>query len=372
MSGRKACEVASVLSQTEEIQNKIFSSYENEINKENNEVKIIIQKIQSSIDKAPDFDSRILDINKDSQNVDNKLKSIQNEIIQENEKADSIRNKIRHSSHYMTQEYNQAQVIKTNIQNLKDKFVNLKHNTTTLKNSANKLNIDFNEESERLAKKKYSETLLQDTKSKGIYKELILIENIVENKNIEISKFEYYDNYKKANTLNDFNSLIEKAQKYIGTDDFDKCNDTLQEAKIIYEKISNEADSLRENIEASANLAMKIRNIMLGDEIDFRKAHLEIIDDNPINGFRLKCENSDTINFEEIKFNNNKDLVINLDHIENTNGTCGIRWSKMQKVFNDSNIPLTDVKKNGHSVIYTDVRKTKKTTDKSRNRGQYE
>lgn len=148
-----------------------------------------------------------------------------------------------------------------------------------------------------------------------------------------------------------------KAENALKKENFEKSNELVESANKFYEELSKETDSIREHIESSANIAFKIRKIMLSDEINFRKAHLELIDGNPINGFKLACQNGDTINFEEIKFDETGNLVINLDHIENTGGTCGVRWGKMQKVFNENGIPLTDVKKNGNSVIYRDVRK---------------
>jgi len=45
-----------------------------------------------------------------------------------------------------------------------------------------------------------------------------------------------------------------------------------------------------------------------------------------------------------------------------------VRWGQMQKAFNEQGIPLTDVVKDGSSVIYRDVRK-KETNNKVKQRG---
>jgi hypothetical protein len=210
---------------------------------------------------------------------------------------------------------------------------------------------------EWLSKKNYSEKFLNDILTKGSKEELTLLDDIVNGNDIKVSKLAYYDEYKKSGKLDEFKNILAEAESSLNKENFEKCNALVESANTLYEEISNETDTIREHIESSANIAFKIRKIMLSDEINFRKAHLELIDGNPINGFKLECQNGDTINFEEIKFNETGDLIINLDHIENTGGTCGVRWGKMQKVFNENGIPLTDVKKNGNSVIYRDVRK---------------
>ncbi len=224
---------------------------------------------------------------------------------------------------------------------------------------------DYNE---WLANKTYSEKLLKSIGEQGDASELILMEDMVNDIDKTVSKFEYHDNYKGTKTKNEFHKLRDEAVKLFDDEEFQKCNSLLEDAKLFYEKISNETDNMRENIEASANLAFKIREIMLSDKINFTKAHLEIIDDNPLNGFRLECQNGDTINFEEINFDSDGNVVIDLDHIENTGGTCGVRWGQMKQVFNDEGIPLADVKKDGNSVIYRDVSK-KTTNSQQRKRG---
>ena len=173
---------------------------------------------------------------------------------------------------------------------------------------------------------------------------------------------EYYDHYKNSTTQKEFFDLIREAQNSIENEEFQDANTILGKAKQLYEEISDKADKLRENIEASINLAFKIRKIMLND-LMFSRAKLVAIDDNFVNGFRLECQNGDTINFEEIRFDEDGKVIVNLNHIENTNGTCGVRWEKMQKVFNEKGIPLTDVTKNGKSVIFRDKRADTKTSN---------
>ena len=482
MSGKKSCEVASVLNQTENIQKEIFGSYEQNINKNIKSIDNMNSSLKDNKKEIVDFelgDVRNIEdeLPSDIDNIKKKLKSIKNDINKintsdtsrlikqlnniknslnaENKKANSLREQIRRSSHYMDSEYAQAQQVKTNITKLKQEFQQLKHSvnkekdnvnylTQQVKSKINDLNyikeekIKLNKQAKKikdirdqadklkddiskniknldmqkikkfveddyvqlekdllvfkslndkdtikqyakllssitklesdseelynkwLAKKTYTEELLLSTASDGLKEELVTIENLVNDVNIKISKLSYYDNYSQTKTKEEFESLLSQSKKLLDNEDFEKSNEIINQAKQLHKKISDKTDTLREHIEASANLSFKIRDIMLSDAINFRTAHLEIIDDNPMNGFRLECQNGDTINFEEIRFDDEGKLILNLDHIENTNGTCGIRWKSMQKVFNENGIPLTDVVKDGNSVIYKDKRKIKK------------
>ncbi len=237
-----------------------------------------------------------------------------------------------------------------------NRFPTISVEITKLKNSYEE---KYNE---WLSQKRYSEELLKDIKEMGENKELVLVEKILEGSNESISKLEYYDHYKNSTTQKEFFDLIREAQNSIENEEFQDANTILGKAKQLYEEISDKADKLRENIEASINLAFKIRKIMLND-LMFSRAKLVAIDDNFVNGFRLECQNGDTINFEEIRFDEDGKVIVNLNHIENTNGTCGVRWEKMQKVFNEKGIPLTDVTKNGKSVIFRDKRADTKTSN---------
>ena len=490
MSGKKSCEVASVLSQTENIQREIFTSYANEIKSSFKSIEKLNERIETNKNRimayeAPDMSDIERELPIEAVDIKNRIKSmknsmlkknteninkfkekrnaIQNSIEEENSKGKRLREVIRNSDHYMDKEYRQAEEIKENISNLKNSYRELKHNTSSMKNSAMKTDtevsakvevldevtnqvtrldiqakkikairneanalkddisnsfaevdaeksikfvpIDYNELLKRtnvfkslsnekvisshgllssditklksdyheayskwIEKRNYSKSILDEIIGKGLKEELVLIENIVNDIDEKISKFAYYDNYMGSKTFDKFEELMRKANALYEKEQFEECNTVALEAKELYEKTSNEADSLREKIEASTNLSFKIRDIMLSDAVNFREAHLEIIDGNPMNGFRLECQNGDTINFEEIKFDDNGELVVSLDHIENTNGTCGVRWGQMQKAFNEQGIPLTDVVKDGSSVIYRDVRK-KETNNKVKQRG---
>ena len=489
MSGKKSWEVASVLDQTKQVQDKIYNSYEGDINrylKETEELNKDINIMQNNIynynfNNMQDIEDEFSDQSKklksqlskiknksssllveDTKILSNKLKKIKKHISDLNDKSANLRRKIRNSSDYMNAEYNQAVSIRNNMNKLKNEYQELvskarlcannvaktKYTVNSLnsdikqldnnaqslfkqakeikkiRNQANKLKENINNKFEKintnraikfantefnklkelvrkfnnqddksviksynqilseintlintyetrynewLAKKNHSQELLEKTTSLIEAKELVLLDDFVNEIDNKVSKLKYYDTYKNTDYENQLNSYIKQAKELFDQEDFNDCNEILNKTKKLYEDISNKADNLREQLESSANLALKISDIMLSDDINFRKAHLEIIDDNPINGFKLECQNGDTINFETINIIDGKP-TIKIDHIENTGGTCGVRWKDMQKVFNNYDIPLVDVKKDGHSVIYNDVRQTN-TSKQNQQRG---
>ena len=290
---------------------------------------------------------------KEIQEIRKEASKLKEEIIKNYRSIDKkLADKFRKS------QYNQLEKYVNKFVNLSDKEII--DNYTKILQNISSLNSNIQSDySLFLEKKAYSKKLIQEVTELN-KKEYILLEDYVKDIDSERTKLEYYDHYKKENTQKQFDELIKKAKQLFEKEKFEECNSELDKANELYTNISNEADLIKENIESSFELALQIRDTML-DDIDFTKAEIELIDDNPINGFRINCQNGDTINFEEVKIDNGEP-TIKLDHIENTTGTCGVRWKDMVKVFRDKNIPLTDVTKNGISVLSFERVRNKKAT----------
>ena len=471
MSGKKSCEVARVLDQTESVQNDIFNSYKRDINKEltnideqNREIDSKSEKIKnyqlpdvSKIEdelpeEAKELKERLKLVKQNNPKIvvntielKEKLKKIESELVEENQKSKKIRNHIYNNPHYCDTEYHAAIQIRKRVDLLREDFTNLKadvsyssNNTKrvfeniraterdidriisdinkfkkqaekikTIRNEANALKIDISDNfgaivsklaikfmnteylelqkdliefnsldnaviidkhSKLLSKiillkskvdtkynrwlsdKNISETLLSDVSSKGFKEEISFIEDLFKGKKAKKSKLDYYSRYNKSDDNKKFNELIDSATIELKKEEFEKCNNYLKSAEELYNEISNKADKLREKLESEAKLTLKMRKIM--QELGFNKTELNFIDGDVMKGFYLNCKNGDIVNFEEIRIDDDGGLIINLDHIERTSRSCGVRWESMKKSFNENGIPLTDVRKNGHSVIY--------------------
>ena len=368
MSGRKSWEVANVLSEVEKAQEEIVKNYQTSIQNNINEIanikdEIVNNEIDKKIEAIKDEDLKKSFRNyKTFFNQAEKMESELSSILKNRDKlikrAGELREIIKNKAHYATDEYNEAVKIREQINNYKKELANLRTQSEKLKHKIIKLK-SFIENVENIfnARKEFLERLYNDIDDK-LYEEVYtLVEDIAQRKTIKISKVEYYDHYKKENNLKRFEKELENIQKLIDNDKFDEAEQKLNKLNKEIIKISNEADKMKEDIESAFYLALKIRDIML-DKADFTKARIELIDGNPLNGFKVYTQNGDTINFDEIKVNDGE-VKVNLDHIERAAGSCGVKWDSLKKIFNEEGIPITNITKNGYSVIYHGGLKTK-------------
>jgi len=361
MSGRKSWEVANVLKEVEKAQEEIIQNYQDSIKNNINEIEIIKEEVvNNDIDKKIEAikDENLKKTFRNYKTFFNRAKTIENKlysILTNRDKlikrAAELREIIKNKTHYATNEYNEAVKIREQINNYKKELSDLKIESEKLKHQIVKLK-SFIENVEDIfnARKEYVERIYDDIDSKLYEGAYTLVEDIAERKNTKVSKIEYYDHYKKENNFEKFERELENIQKLINNNKFDEAEQKLNKLNEEIIKISNEADKIKEDIESAFYLALKIRDIML-DKADFTKARIELIDGNPLNGFKVYTQNGDTINFDEIKVSDGE-VKVNLDHIERAAGSCGIKWDSLKKIFNEEGIPITDVTKNGYSVIY--------------------
>jgi len=352
-----------------------------EIKNRFNELKDNFRKLES---KANEYNREVSNFLINSQNRKEefeKLKEDFEELEKEAKRIKEIRDKaeelkkeikskfknidLEKSSKFLKDEFEELKKEINNYLNLSDEEVVKKYNEISSKivKFTTKLEEIYRE---YIAKKEALSKEMEDIRNRAEEKVYVFIEDWAEDIDEKRNKFEYYDKYKGEKSFEKYNEMIKKANILLEEDKFEELEELLKEITKFYEDISNKADDLKEDIESSTHLALKIRDIML-DEVDFREAEVEIIDGNPINGFRIYCKNGDTIIFEKIKVESGEP-IIKIDHIEKTPGTCGIRWKDMKKAFNDNGIPLVDITKNGISVI--DGRASIKTREKDKSKAR--
>ena len=361
MSGKKSWEVANVLSEVEKAQEEIVKNYQNSINKNLSEIDNIQKEVlNGEINKKINAvkDEKLKNDFKgykkyfeESEKIKKEFKNVLAQRDKAIKRAGEIRNIIKNKSHYATNEYNEAVKIRQNINKCKSDILKLKTDSEKLKHKVIKLQsfID-NVEDIFQARKEFVEKIYSDVDDKFYKEEYVLLEDIAEKRDVKIPKVEYYDHYKKEKNFEKIKEGLKKVNGLIAQNKFDEAEVALNKLNDEIIKISNEADKMKEDMESGFYLALKIRDIML-DRAEFSKANIDLINGNPLKGFKVYTQNGDTINFDEVKIDDGK-VVVNLDHIEGKAGTCGVRWENIKKIFNEEGIPLTDVTKNGYSVIY--------------------
>ena len=96
-------------------------------------------------------------------------------------------------------------------------------------------------------------------------------------------------------------------------------------------------------------MAQDIRNVMRNLKYE---ASASIIDGDIRKGFRITCKVGDEIiDFEKVIIDDEGKVTMDIDHTESVNGTCGVKWTDLQREFAEQGIFVEDVKKNGASVI---------------------
>lgn len=471
MSGRKSWEVASILEQSESIQDEIFGQYSNQVqeninriikkNSECNKMKVenenfIVNKGEFAKQEFNnDYDDLIIQIDKTKMvsvvNIEEsgfikEKDRLMNEIQNCRIKSRKLRERIRNNNHYCDQEYNEANSVKYRVENAKlafnqllfdtqkgvnrasqnvnilesrkqnckdinTKIIELDKKAKTIKENREKANVlrddlredynnidksiaikfypdkyvelnkhidiatkmseievikkykDINTEilrykimlEEKYAKwkeeKRNSEILIKSLKEKIDSKDFQEFEDELRKKDKKISLLDFLERYGKK-YKEKMSQIISNIDQAFDDERFSDANIMVLEAQEFINNLNFEAINLREKVMSEIKLALKMRDIM--KSVGFN-VHINVINESYIDGFSLICKNGDTINFEKIEIVDGAPKI-EIDHIEGTTGTCGMRWDKLKEKFNSEGIPLTDVLKNEKSVVYRDKR----------------
>ena len=98
-------------------------------------------------------------------------------------------------------------------------------------------------------------------------------------------------------------------------------------------------------------LAGAIQDVM--DELRY-DTDLQIINDNPNDGFKITCNIGDEIiDFRHVDIDKDGKIVVDIDHTEGKGSNCSGAWKDISKRLNEVGIPLTEVRMaNGASVLH--------------------
>ena len=111
-------------------------------------------------------------------------------------------------------------------------------------------------------------------------------------------------------------------------------------------------------------MALELYNIMSDMGYDVGD---EIIDGNPDKGFRITCQAGDEIiDFNTVNIDDDGRVIVDIDHTEAVGGTCKNAWPKIVKKLREAGIPMTDVTKNGNSILYSQNVQGTKTNKQQR------
>lgn len=336
----------------------VKTAYEN-AKKNKNTILLEMHNLYNSISQEYSIQKEALKELKNIQNAMIKLEERAKDIVKIRKEANELKENVQKlfndidekiGKKFKKNEYETAEKLIKNYLSSNDNEVIAKYNSISKEISS--LNQNINESySKWLADKKYTESNINNTKSK-LNNTLFIepLDKFTNQNNSKINIFDYEEKYSKNSTRNEFNEKILNAENFLKQEKFDKANNEIKEAEKIFNKVYNDVLSIEEKTLKILSVTKSLQEVMAKHHFN---THLELIDgSNVANGFKMNCKNGDTIIFDNISIDENNEIKIEFDHQENTSGTCHVRWDNFRKDMIEQGIPMTDVKKDGKSVLF--------------------
>ena len=165
-----------------------------------------------------------------------------------------------------------------------------------------------------------------------------------------------------------YDALRRDAQAKMAQEDFLGVSEMMKNAEVLLNELRDQGIKLQESMLKKVELTVAIQGVMEELHYDVRS---ELITDNPDDGFRLLCSVGDEIiDFEKISISDDGNVIIDVDHHESRTGTCGAEWKTIMQKMHAMGIPMTDVQKNGVSILYQQTPVKKQETRGERVQGR--
>lgn len=166
----------------------------------------------------------------------------------------------------------------------------------------------------------------------------------------QLPLFQFLKKYVETDFETKYNAGMNKIEKLLAEEKFVEAKQVLSEAQNTVIEANSFAANLSERIKAKSGLALELYNIMSDMGYDVGD---EIIDGNPDKGFRITCQAGDEIiDFNNVNIDEDGRVIVDIDHTEAVGGTCKNTWPKIVKNLREAGIPVTDITKNGNSILY--------------------
>ena len=166
----------------------------------------------------------------------------------------------------------------------------------------------------------------------------------------KIPVFAYIKEYAKEDLKKSYDKLMDEAYDLMDEEKFVEAATVMRGADTEIKAAIDKARELQERMLKSADLAYSIAEVMHDMHYDI---NAETIDGNPENGFRIICSYGDeVIDFDNVQVDEGGNVIVSLDHHEGGSGiTCEHTWDDIRKKMVEAGLPVTDVKKNGFSIL---------------------
>ncbi len=178
------------------------------------------------------------------------------------------------------------------------------------------------------------------------------IDRYNEEKNARIiNLFDYLKTFGGKDLQAKYSELHDKAAKLIAQEKFLESMAVMNSAIELGQSANQAALALQENMLKKLELAGAIQDVM--DDLRY-DTDLQIINDNPNDGFKITCNIGDEIiDFQRVDIDAEGKIVVDVDHTESKGSNCSGAWNNISKRLNEVGIPLTEVRlANGNSVLH--------------------
>lgn len=188
-------------------------------------------------------------------------------------------------------------------------------------------------------------------------------ENLMNGNGTQIGLFDFEDKYSNYSSREEYINLKKKIEQLIEKEEFDISFGVLEKTRDFIEKSIQSAMKQYEKLLKEQDIVSKIVGAAyeLGYDVS-----VNCIDEDIRNGYTLEAIAGDEIiNFDRILVDPDGKTVIDMDHQESVNGTCGDVMKNFMKAMQKEGIFITDITKEGRSAIYKDkqVSMTNKTNN---------
>lgn len=174
---------------------------------------------------------------------------------------------------------------------------------------------------------------------------------VLQEKACSMTLFAFLAEYSDNSYEQQYEQIMKQARELFQAECFDESCKMLSEATEIIHKASEYAGTLQNQLIGSFQLAVDSRDIMMNLGYQVKTKFLN--GKNAADGFRVTCTMGDEIiDFEKVMVDADGKVTLNIDHTEGEK-SCGSTWKVLKDALNENGIPMTDVKKNGNSVIYS-------------------
>lgn len=173
----------------------------------------------------------------------------------------------------------------------------------------------------------------------------------------KIHLFEFLANYQAAEYEENYKAAMEEAEFLLSAGDFAGVKNCITKAAEAVKQASEKAALWQENMVKNIYLAKDMQEAM--ESLSY-EVEISCIDGNVKNGIKVTCRSGEEeIDFDKVLIEEEGSIVMDINHTESSKGTCGATWREIAAVMREYNIPMTDVRKDGHSLLYAPKEKVR-------------